>query len=457
MKSFKYSGVWWFPFQEKRKVAGTVTFTEKDGINLALKGILEPNRNQMNPQFQVYPLILGLTKDGLAITLLDCEDIHLSFTISSRRSGKQKCWAKAAYIGVHFTNSQEILFDKMDLYYSFLPQWAGVFPFRGHQKPFEEVKATTEKGTITVQSTNFLGNEWIKEEDLPKAVWMKIEVHEALPLSEWITRFISPLQNLLTLTTQRPNAIVDIVAYSKQKVMAQSNDDLSEIPVQVVFLPEIIPYSTGNDVFPETNLFSLQEIAGDFTRIIDTWLKVADELDSVCDLFFEVRYTQQYLKDRFLFFAQAVETYQYRRSERRYLPDDKFQGLMELLYDACPEDHREWLEDKLQHGNKPTFRNQLRDLVRKTSEILLPLIGQSSRKRQAFTDSVYYTRNYLTHHTREDAQRAANSEKLLFITHCLSIALQVCLLYELGFTEQQCVEIFHKHELYQFILAQKPG
>jgi ApeA N-terminal domain 1 len=87
---------------------------------------------------------------------------------------------------------------------------------------------------------------------------------------------------------------------------------------------------------------------------------------------------------------------------------------------------------------------------------LLPLIGQSGREKQAFTESVYYTRNYLTHHTREDAPKAAYGDKLLFITDCLSIALQVCFLDELHFTPQQRVEIFRKHELYQFMLAQKP-
>ena len=88
--------------------------------------------------------------------------------------------------------------------------------------------------------------------------------------------------------------------------------------------------------------------------------------------------------------------------------------------------------------------------------VLKPLIGKNSRERDAFIDIVYDTRNYLTHYTEELEKKAATGEELFYLTECLSIALQVCFLRGLStavFDSQRCVEVFRKHELYQFLCA----
>src|SRR5439155_1034940 len=102
-----------------------------------------------------------------------------------------------------------------------------------------------------------------------------------------------------------------------------------------------------------------------------------------------VQYTKLYLDQRFLFIAQAAEVYQSRRTERLYLPENEFQDLIQVILAGCPEAHRDWLEDKIRYSNKPPFRRQLKDLVDKTSDILLPLIGKNRRAKEAFIEAVY--------------------------------------------------------------------
>ena len=456
MKSFEYSGVWWLPYRPEHKVPGTVKFAEEDRIILALNGLLETVQVHNFPEllFKRHPLILGLTSDGLAITLIDCFDTN--FTGSLEGDGEQRCLAHVTYIGAHFTDLEELRFHKMDVYYSHLSQWAGIFPFRGHQKPFNEISASTTKGKITVHSTRPSGTAWIPEAELPESVCITIESKGAMSLEEWNTQFIFPLQNLLSLATQRPNFLVSLRTYTEQKEVARQDTDALEFPIEIVYPPTFIPFALSKTVFPQTILFTLLDIAYDFSNILDAWLRVADELDSVCSLFFGVQYTNLYLDQRFLFIAQAAEVYQDRRTDKLYLPDNEFHDLIQKILAGCPETHRDWLEDKIQYSNKPTFRRHLKDLVASTSSILQPLIGKNRQARDSFVEVVYDTRNYLTHHTKELKLKAAQGDKLFLITQCLSIVVQACLLKELGFTDELCIQMLRKHEVYQYLLGLQP-
>ena len=97
----------------------------------------------------------------------------------------------------------------------------------------------------------------------------------------------------------------------------------------------------------------------------------------------------------------------------------------------------------------------MKDLAKATGLILEPLIGRGSKARDDFAEVVSETRHYLTHYDKELEPKAARGDQLFFITSYLSIAVQVCLLYELGFTPEQCVEMFREHELYGYLLGKQ--
>ena|ERR1700682_4334727 len=83
--------------------------------------------------------------------------------------------------------------------------------------------------------------------------------------------------------------------------------------------------------------------------------------------------------------------------------------------------------------------------------ILNPLRGINGEKRSELIEVIYNTRNYLAHHTKELTPNAANGVELFYIIRCLSLALQVCLMKELGFPTQRLTEIIRKHEDYGLI------
>jgi hypothetical protein len=450
VKPFTFSGVWWLPEEENLKVAGEATFTGDSRIKLVLHGTFD---REFKPGTEIslssYPIILGRTEAGESITLFSCQETSLN-------SQGEECEVDVTFIGNHFPDPQQILFNKVDLYYSYLPQWAGIFPYRGHQKPFDEVRAETSSVTVVVRPVRSSWSEFIKEADLTEVACIRCEVTHALPLDKWLAQFISPLQNLISLATQRPNSLVNIVGYVKQNSADLSNSNTSEIPVQIAFLPAIIPIPTNKPTFPGTILFSLQEVSANFSTVIDRWLRASDELASVYRLFFGVYYSTLPIDLEFLLITQAVEVYQDHRFDRTAMPEEKYQEMMKIILSACPEEQKQWLADKLEYSNHATFRQQLKNLITQTNVVLHPLLGINGKKRNELVEIIYDTRNYLTHHTKELASKAASGIELFYITRCLSLALWVCLMKELGFTTQQITPMIHKHEDFRLIPILQP-
>ncbi len=451
MKPFRSQGTWWLPSSPQHRVAGTVSFTENDGVTLTLRGFLEADRReQPHMNFKKYPLILGETRDGQKMTLVDATERGLVIRYSRRRGGTDRIIATAAYLGAHFIEPQTVRFHKADICYSYLAQWAGVFPYRGHQEAFPEIEAQTTKGVITVQATKELGDVWINEADLPEAVWMRIEVQEAFSLSEWLSQIFSPLQSLLNLVTQRVNTFIRIQFYPDGILSVGENAE--NATVQAMFLPLVLSDFPSDAPMPPQILFSLQDVKNRLSDILEAWLNAAVELDSVFALLTRVQYMKLYLEQRFLYVAQAVETYQNRRHERYDLPLDQHQQRVEAILQGCPQEYRDWLEEQLQYSNVATFRRKVKDLVQEqTWDILRPLL-KNSKLRGNFIELVYQTRNYYTHHDPEIVQKIARGDLLLMISDTLYIALQANILYEMGFSLEQCIEMFHLQELYGLLL-----
>src|SRR5260370_4771413 len=177
----------------------------------------------------------------------------------------------------------------------------------------------------------------INEADLAEVVRIRCEVAEALPLEKWAAQFIGPLQNLISLATQRPNALVKIIGYVQHDDTDQSSSGTREIPVQIAYRPSIIPIPTSDPTFPQTILFSLQEASTDFSSVIDRWLRTSDELASAYQLFFGVQYSKLQIDLEFLLIAQATEVYQDHRFDKTAMPEEKFQEMMRIILPACPE------------------------------------------------------------------------------------------------------------------------
>ncbi len=457
MEDLEYSGFWWLPSTPENEVPGTLKLSNSGRINLELMGSFQ-DRTEQNLGFHTHPIVLGVTK-GKLITLYECSGIEPGFSIPGFRS--QEYRAKTAFIGAHFTEPSEIRFHKASIEYSYLPDWYGVSSpsgdfvvgdngiINGYQLNYAyppEIRVTTAQATISIQHT------WARrgnplEQTISHSALMLIETQEELALKEWDSRFIYPIQNFLSLATNQPNSLESIEVFSSygtRPPLFQSN--VQEYPIKVVFQKSYSGSKREKPLFTNDMLFSFQDI-DDFGRIIERWLEISNELDSVCNLFFSIRYSpQMYLENQFLNVSQALESYHRRRIGNQELLEEEHTERIESIVSKTPEEHKEWLEQRLKYSNEPSFRKRIKDLINIAGEVILPLIDN----KKAFVNKVYETRNYYTHYDLSLKQRATTGKELYWVIQSLSFLIQVCFLRELGFSSEKSTELISRNEQYQY-------
>lgn len=462
MEEVEYSGYWWLPSNEENKVGGTFRFSTQDGIQLSLLGSFREPFDQSSPR--AYPLVLGLTREGKLLTLCDCMERGLRWSMPGFPS--QELLASMAYIGAEFADPAEPQFHKLQVQYSRLADWVGVSGLRTrlsvknehrldkYELTYafpEKVKATTAKGKVSVTYTFQSEGDLLREVKLRQSVWMQIELQEELPFEEWHSQFIYPLQNLLSLATARPNSIVDVVVYSRQKTVSVGKDDVRERPIEVIFPTRYHEIEQGKPLMPGDMLFALPDVADDFGTVIERWLGVADELDSVCDLFFSVQYSpKMYLHHQFLNVVQAAESYHRRRRGNEALPEEEHKSRIDSILATTEERYREWLAEKLKWSNEPSLRHRIKELIDVTDEVVSPLVPSKT----SFIQKVLDTRNFLIHQDASLEAKAARGVELYQLTETLSYLVQACLLRELGFSSERCVELFRRNQRYVFAMRQ---
>jgi hypothetical protein len=369
MKNFEYSGWWWLPSNPKNKIGGTVTFANEEGIILTLIGAFVEGRNVDSTS--EYPFILGKAVDGEEITL------YRSFTLGLPRNSRrrhlneweetvtQRIYANVAFVGTHLTTAEALTFHRASVIYTHMLSWAPFDWFKGDfdrdtgeriwkLKIPESAVANTTKGTITVQYTTESPVDFRRSLTIDRKSEIIVDVPDNLPFDTWRSRFIHPLQDFLTLVTDSPNAIEKLELFSGDQVIKFSEEYILEKPIQVFYRS---PSYTGEHIEYNEPLFTIDDIRDKFSDVMERWLKVSDELDSVCNLFFSVQYAAgMYAQHRFLNFVQAAEAYHRERCNNEVISKSEYKKRRQAILAAVPEEYSEWLEGKLNRfANQPSL------------------------------------------------------------------------------------------------------
>jgi hypothetical protein len=459
MENLNSPGFWWLPSNPDDKVPGILTFSNSDGISLSLMGYFEDITDTGSSNHNNYPVILGVTQKKW-VTLYEGVFSHMSFPgyIS------QEYRVEKAFIGAHFTNSEEMRFHKIIVEYSYLFDWAGLFSIQQTQHSdqqnsyeyqltyarHEKISATTTQAIVSVVPTFAKEGSLLQTKISQSAI--QIEVQEELTFQDWHCRFIYPLQNLLSLATGRPNSLTNVCVYVRGGTSATLNDDVQELPIEVIFSKHYYEAERGKLLLPEDMLFTLKDIESNFSGVLENWLKLSSDLDSVLDLFFSVQYSpRMYEENKFLNITQALESYHRRRVSNQDITEEEHNNRLEAILAQTPEEHRNWLKGKLNYSNEPSFRTRIKELIETANEVISPLVGN----KKLFKQKVYESRNYYTHYDLSLKERAASNTELYWLTQTLSFLIKACFLRELGFTPERSTELICRTHRYKFQLNRR--
>ncbi|OLE53288.1 MAG: hypothetical protein AUG51_13805 [Acidobacteria bacterium 13_1_20CM_3_53_8] len=455
MDDVEYSGLWWLPSNPENKVAGTLIFSNQDGIELRLIGSLEGFEDLNNNNlYQVHSVIWGLTDGGKSITLSECLAAGLKIGLPGFVSRDYRI--HLCFLSAHLTEEQ-LRFRRLIVEYSRLADWVRtsgltmtIYDNEPNKRQFnytlpDEEKAVTSKGTVSIDFSFNATGDFFDEMHLRQFISMEIEANGDYSFDDLMLRYIRPFQNFLTLATTKPNSIVRVQVFSKHISFEKSDGSgVVETPIEVIFPQRYLEAKQDKLLIPNYMLFTLHDIE-DFQGTIERWLNVSDELDSVCNLFFGVMYnSSMYVEQEFLNIVQAVESYHRRRMKNNVLPKEQHKARVEAILSGITDEHKDWLKELLTYSNEPRLKHRLLELADKADIILSPLITD----KEEFAKKVKNTRNYFTHYDPSLKAKAAHGSELYLLTIKLSYMLQACFLLELGFSQEKCIEVFRRNQGY---------
>ena len=311
MKPIKYEGYWWLPSNPDKRLFGSMEFSDKSDVFLSVLGCF--TQKLILDNSDSYEIILGITTEEKDITLL--EYVCIKSHTPSRGITQKKYRITSAFLGIHYQTIEEIKFHKIVVEYDYLSHWvySGIPNFINKwnsQQPLEnlnspKLEAKTTQGKISIRVfvntfADFLG---FKQEKRSQIIIDDIE--QDLDIDQWYLSYLFPLQNLLTLATNRKNLITSISVYSSHRP-AKINDQ--EMPVQLI--SGVISQDQPEDKKSDDMLFKLKDIEPNFSLCLQKWLNINDEIKHICDIYFGLKYADfMYGELRFLSMVQALESY----------------------------------------------------------------------------------------------------------------------------------------------------
>ena len=427
-------GVWWLPSDESEERSGTLTVANGaaaleligDFGHKLLSETARPKTYSLEPADQ--PRIVGLSSGGKPITL------------EGTRSGKHTQSfpglattiynANVTLVGKQFADGEDIGFDEISISASDLNEWSRVSGFRSEigmekhedadQFGFSNLAvrfnapdnidialAGGERAFVrfSVRTKGLRTNHVALDQEAA----LHVRFSKRAGLEEVFER-VSQVRNFLSLAVGRPVAIFSVTGYQDDYVRDTSGAPLPDLmrdasrrPLPIELLWEIPhnPNAPTRSLQPSEMLFTLPEATPDISMVMRRWFARQARLKPVFNLFFGTRYhPATYLEVKFLAYAQAVETYDYRRRQK---PGD--------LY----------------------LSQRIRDVLNECKAASKRIVGTRQADQDAFIETFKISRNYYTHYTPKLESKAAHGVGLRLLCVQLEAIIEMSLLRELGF------------------------
>jgi len=458
IEPFEYRGEWWLPENKEDKKYGALKFTPHEGATLDIVGfwgvtsyIEVIEREMIKPK-----IIHGLTSNGKEITLYNCMQTNRRAEL---RSGSIEAtfYAQFVMIGVWFMDEEDIKFKLVRYRCSRLGEWFRISGFEETLRK-DEIKLIyklREKMNLTTcngfQISSYLrlntkhSTVGSQQYTFMETVYLELYSKEPRPFQDYID-LISSINRLITLAVMEPVIALEF----EGKVVIDSNTQPEQEPREVdvkVFYPSVEVPGPKKALHPYWMLFTFAAIRGKFDKYFGNWVAKEKLLEPVYELYFPtLYYPEMSPRQKFLSYAQALESYHAQTRDRPVWPKKEHKELSEKLCQVAPSKFKKWLKDILYWGNKMNLKRRLEDLIEKEGvrEIFIKFINDTA----TFVKKVKDSRNYYTHYDKGLKNKAAKGTELYLLTWQMRILIELYLLSEIGFTWEEIKELIKDNQNY---------
>lgn len=442
----EHRGSWWIDSRD-RSWAGVFSFTPEKGGLLALD--TAHGDFPSPPSARELPLIFGETIDGKPVTLLQSFQTR---TWGHAPGGVEVSFdVRYALIGAWFETLEDVGFDRVDFLLTGLDEWAGISGFDvqwGRDKTTVSYTAPDPVELATIPGSTLLlnfsggGLQVTRPQlavEMSQATRVSIRSNEEVPLAT-LAEQIHEVRNFLCFALRRRTDLLEVKTVVDVEI--RRGQEVAETRPEVIEILYRTDAATELSDPPERRrmLFRLEDCPTEAgSRPLEAWLAREELLGPVYDLYLLSLYAPRtHLEFVYLSLTEGLEALHSRKFPHYELPREAHAERVASILAAAPERWRDWLDEKLRTSNKASFRAGLKELVETLPSSLRSQIDDVER----FTQRVSWTRNYLTHWTRDLKKKAAKGEDLIRLMYALRLLLEALLLLEIGFSPDTVDELY---------------
>lgn len=443
----KKSGYFWLPGKEDKKIPGVLLIQDGGKIELEILGHFNEKKAFFFDNSYIKRIIGHVENHGL-ITLDDC--FYTKKNLAFGGISKSKICANYALSGAAW--DEDITFNTFSFSVDCLDEWVGLSAFsveldwENHEtkvryKRPEDISITLDNGMTLEICFAYITPSFpiTKEAKITQRAYFRLISEELRDLCEFTT-IAYKITNLMCFAIDETVTIKNVSATSskiKHDIAGEQYPTTIKIYYQSVPYTEKEPNKHWHDM-----LFSYITIKDNAQQVFNNWINTYEYLSPAFNLYFSTKTgTQKYLDSKFLALAQGLETYHRRTSNEKLMNNEVFESLVSTILKSCPEEHVDWLQGRLMHGNEINLGKRLKRIIEPFKEHL-----GSSKERNKLLRQIVNTRNYLTHYNEDLEHEMAKGRELWLLCLKIEAIFNLHFLNIIGFTTDEIEQVIKNSE-----------
>lgn len=436
-------GYWWNPLREEKRLSGRLFIPKSGMATLKVFGIFFEFDTIMDESFRFY----GNTSIG-EITLDDC--FLLEREGSQHGILEETYGVNLALVGAHIKVAEPFHCSEVLFSFEGLEKWYGTTGI--------SIKHTREGRKTIIEHTPLNPKNYnIKDGNV-----LSLEVHSNIPFSysrashvkieeipfirltfknpvdiAKLQKIIGQINNFFCLAYGQATALTFVTAFSVDYVKeTKGKDQPEELKIRLFY--DSLPHSEGQSkIYLPKMLIRYANVAGNFDSILSAWFDKYEQLEPVFNSFFSYAFLNTlYTDSKFLAFVQGLETLHRRTNDEKTMGEEEYNRLVSALVEACPQERKNWLKDRLRYGNDLSLRYRLSNLLSPFTEIF-----GDSQSIKKLINNIVNTRNYLTHFDKNLESKAKVGLSILDLCNKVEVLYVIHLFRLSGFSNQEIISI----------------
>lgn len=234
----------------------------------------------------------------------------------------------------------------------------------------------------------------VRDYTINSGVRFRVTSQTAISLSEWRENVIIPLQNLISLGTDRLNVLLNISGNHKDNFEIHNigkESEFSRLIPTTIFNREIV--GSQDMQFPNVYpLFDLRQLGDSYSVKLNTWLNLYSEKKTkeIQDTIFKTIFTTSLNReDYYLNLSKALEIYHKNTYPGNMVSTEEHESRVDNIVDNIDsvnvtQNDQDWTRDRLIYANQTSLKQRILHLLKNDlSHLKLEELVHLAQKEEA--------------------------------------------------------------------------